>query len=211
MNRVSFLIDGFNLYHSVVDLRRIHKTGSKWLDIYQLCNSYVYLFGKEAKLDSVHYFSALAHHLLPSDPEMVTRHRQFIRCLKDTGIIPQLAKFKKKFVFCENCNHKNKRHEEKETDVAIAAKIFELFHKDQADTIILVTGDTDLKPVVLTAKELYPNKTILFGFPFKRKNTELSKIAPGSFQIKQKMYENCILSDPYILKNGKEIPKPKEW
>ena len=95
--------------------------------------------------------------------------------------------------------------------MAIAAKIFDLFHKDQADTIILVTGDTDLKPAVLTAKDLYPSKTILFGFPFKRKNTELSKIAPGSFQIKKAMYEKCILDDPYILKNGKEILKPKEW
>lgn len=211
MNRISFLIDGFNLYHSVVDLQRIHKTGSKWLDIRQLCKSYVYLFGKDAKLDSVHYFSALAHHLLPSDPGMVTRHRQFIRCLEDTGVIPQLAKFKKKVFFCENCKHKNKRHEEKETDVAIAAKLFELLQKNLADTIILVTGDTDLKPAVLTAKDLYPSKTILFGFPFKRKNTELTKIAPGSFQIKKAMYEKCILSNPYILKNGKEISKPVEW
>lgn len=211
MNRISFLVDGFNLYHSVADLQRIDKAGSKWLDIFRLCKSYVYLFGKDAQLESVHYFSALAHHLTPSDPERVMRHRLYIRCLYDTGIIPQLSKFKKKFFFCEKCKHKNKRHEEKETDVAIAAKLFELLHKDQVESIVLVTGDTDLKPAVITAKDLFPSKTILFGFPFKRKNADLSNIAPGSFQIKQQMYKKCILSDPYILKNGKEIPKPKEW
>ncbi len=211
MNRVSFLVDGFILYHSVVDLQRIHKTGSKWLDISQLCKSYIYLFGKDAKLESVYYFSALAHHLAPSDPGRVMRHRKYIECLKDAGIIPQLAKFKKKFFFCDNYNYKNKRHEEKETDVAISAKLFELFHKDLADTIILITGDTDLKPAVITARELFPSKTVLFGFPFQRKNNELTKIAPGSFQINQHMYEKYILSDLYILKNGKEIHKPKEW
>jgi len=99
MNRVSFLVDGFNFYHSVVDLQRIHKVGSKWLDIFQLCKSYIYLFGKDAKLESVHYFSALAHHLAPSDPDRVGRHRQYIHCLKDSGVIPQLSKIQKEILF----------------------------------------------------------------------------------------------------------------
>ncbi|MCH7762654.1 MAG: NYN domain-containing protein [Candidatus Marinimicrobia bacterium] len=211
MNRVSFLIDGFNLYHSVVDLQKIHKTGSKWLDIVKLCKSHLYILGNDARLEKVYYFSALAHHLLPSDSSRVQRHRVYIRCLQDTGVDVQLAKFKKKFYFCDRCHFKNKRHEEKETDVALASKLFELLQKDIADTVILVTGDTDLKQAVLTAKELFPAKTILFSFPFKRKNSELSIIAPGSFQLIRSMYETCIFSDPYILKNGKEIPKPKEW
>lgn len=41
MSQVAFLVDGFNLYHSV--LRLMWDTGvcTKWLDIYSLCKSYL--------------------------------------------------------------------------------------------------------------------------------------------------------------------------
>ena len=62
--RVSFLIDGFNLYHSIDAAKRdrIIKSG-KWLDVWSLCKNYIYLFGKEATLFEVYYFSAIATHL----------------------------------------------------------------------------------------------------------------------------------------------------
>jgi hypothetical protein len=63
-NRVTFLIDGFNLYHSVrraqIDLKNPHL---KWLDIRGLLTSFISVFGKEATLEEIYYFTAYAHHL----------------------------------------------------------------------------------------------------------------------------------------------------
>lgn len=53
MNRVYAYIDGFNLYHSIVELKTPNKNRLKWLDIRALCS----LFAK-GDLREVYYFSA---------------------------------------------------------------------------------------------------------------------------------------------------------
>jgi len=70
----------------------------KWLDISSLCSSYLYLFGKDAVLEDIHYFSALARHLDKYDPGKVRRHEDFIKCLQLTGIKIELASFKRKMI-----------------------------------------------------------------------------------------------------------------
>ena len=102
-------------------------------------------------------------------------------------------------------------HEEKETDVALAVKVFEIFHKDECDTIVMVTGDTDLSPAIKKCNELFSDKRIVFCFPFRRKNKELAKLAPSSFSIRKKQYIRNQLPNPVILVDGKEIYKPTSW
>lgn len=144
MDRVTFLIDGFNLYHSVRNASKdLGGASTKWLDIRSFCSEYIYLLGKTAVLHEVHYFSALATHLEASSPEVTKRHRDFIKCLQSTGVIAELNRFKRKSMRCPSCGHKYARYEEKETDVSIALKLMELFITDSSDTVILVTGDTD--------------------------------------------------------------------
>jgi len=87
----------------------------------------------------------------------------------------------------------------------------ELLINDKIDIAVIVTGDTDLTPAVVTAKNLFPSKKFIFGFPFRRKNNSLARIAPGSFSIKPKHYERNQLPDPVVLQNGKKIPKPLSW
>jgi len=42
MNKTTFLVDGFNLYHGLVDAQRDgHGSGTKWLDLKKLCSSYL--------------------------------------------------------------------------------------------------------------------------------------------------------------------------
>lgn len=103
MNRVAFLIDGFNLYHSVLRLMRDTGSCTKWLDLYSLCQSYLHLFGKDTDLVSVYYFSALPHHLSSTQPGKIDRHQRFLSCLKDSGVIVELGRFKEKEVFCTKC------------------------------------------------------------------------------------------------------------
>ena len=105
MNRTVFLIDGFNLYHSTRDARRdLGGKSTKWLNIRALCESHLYTISKDARLNEVYYFSALAKHLEAIDPDMILRHKTLIRCLEDTGVKVELAKFKRKPDFrCPSC------------------------------------------------------------------------------------------------------------
>ena len=207
----TFLVDGFNVYHSVVDIDRDSKglLKAKWLDLVSFCNSYLHLIGKGATLQSVYYFSALAFHL--NDPDVIIRHQAYIRCLRETGVKDELSRFKPDPIKCPHCKRQITRHEEKETDVAIAAKMFEILFNDECDTVVLVTGDTDLAPAVKTAKRLFPNRKIIFAFPYRRKNEELAQIAPGSFKIHRDNYIRHQLPDPFPLSDGTKIPKPPSW
>jgi len=56
MKKVIFLVDGFNLYHSIVDLENIEGIKVKWLDINSLCNSYLYLLGKDTVIEDIYFF-----------------------------------------------------------------------------------------------------------------------------------------------------------
>lgn len=212
--RTTFIIDGFNLYHSVRQASRdlgLGGAGTKWLDLPQLCSSYLHLLGKTARLEHVYYFSALATHLEFVKPDVTARHRTYIQCLEDAGVSVELSRFKAKDITCPACGKVFRRHEEKETDVAVAAKLLELFSQDECDAAILMTGDTDIAPAVRAAQRLFVMKRVCFAFPYARKNRELAQLAPTSFQISKTAYAKHQLPSPYILKNGSPVAKPSSW
>ena len=209
--RVSFLLDGFNLYHSLVEAESDLKASTKWLDLRSLCSSYLYTFGKTARLESIHYFSALATHRDAYRPGSSARHRSYVECLQSTGVTVELGRFKKKHVYCGTCRQNNKHYEEKETDVAISATLLELLFRDAADIIVLVTGDTDLAPAVRTAQRLFPTKELCFAFPYKRQNSELQKMVRRHFKIRGREYLKHQLPNPVVLPGGRKITKPSSW
>lgn len=212
MNRVSFLVDGFNVYHSAkeacADLGRV---STLWLDLRSLLGSYISIFGRDASLTDIYYFSALAKHIDSKRPGTTKRHQDYIACLRSTGVKVQLGRFKSKEVWCGNCKANNGHYEEKETDVALSLKMMELFHLDSCDTAVLVTGDTDLAPAVRMASDVFPDKAICFGFPYKRKNKELNLITNSSFLIRKERYAAHQFADPYEGITGRSIRKPEHW
>ncbi len=212
MNRIVFIIDGFNIYHSVIDASRdLGGVSTKWLDLYSLCKSYLPNIGKDATLQKVYYFSALAEHFRSTDPDKIKRHVDYIKCLRSTGVVDKLSRFKEKRITCNVCHRKSIRHEEKETDVAIAVKLIESFFLDECDTAVLVTGDTDIAPAVTHATRLFPNKKVLCVFPYKRKNDDLARLVHNSFKIKAKKYIQHQFPDPVVLPDGTHIQKPATW
>ncbi|HSK73526.1 MAG TPA: NYN domain-containing protein [Pyrinomonadaceae bacterium] len=214
MIRTSFLIDGFNLYHSVKTASQdlgLGGSGTRWLDIRSMCQSYLHLIDTTARLSEIYYFSALAKHLENKKPDVTLRHRTYIRCLGDSGIDVELHRFKKSLTFCQKCHQTFNRREEKETDVAIAARLFEIFCLNKCDTVVLITGDTDIVPAVKTAQRIFPKKEIAFLMPYKRHNKELANLAPKHFDISSHIYTKHQFADPYITKKGKSINKPSSW
>ena len=67
-------------------------------------------------------------------------------------------------------------HEEKETDVTIAVKMFELAQSG-TDTIVVVSGDTDLRAAVDGVRRCYPSVRVHVAFPPHRVNKDLRRRA----------------------------------
>jgi len=212
LSRTAFLIDGFNLYHSLKQARTaLAGRGTLWLDLRSLCASYLPHIGTSARLQSVHYFSALAHHLESAKPGLTKRHQDYVECLQASGVQVDLSKFKRKTGMCLGCGKATLRHEEKETDVAIAVSLLELFHLDQCDQAVIVSGDSDIVPAVRCARRLFPTKGVYACFPFNRESLELKAVASGAFQITKKAYLRHQLPQPFVLPDGRKIAKPIGW
>jgi len=212
-NRVCFVVDGFNLYHSVKDAQKHTGVECRWLDIRSLCDSFLSAIGDQASTDAVYYFSALAYHCEQQGPGTVARHKAFISALESTGVITSLASFKPKSIDykCANCGHRGTltRHEEKETDVAVASKLIELAIGDTVDTVVVVSGDTDLVPAIKTARKLSA-KPVHVLFPYRRYNGAVAAVADRHFKIKPRHYEVHQFPDPVETSTG-QIARPKTW
>ena len=98
--KIIYLVDGFNLYHSVKDLKKDTGYSVKWLDIASLCKSYLPLFGREAILENIFYFSAIPYYLERQYPDKIKRQLYYLSCLESTGIQTELGRFKEKDVYC---------------------------------------------------------------------------------------------------------------
>ena len=167
VNRTVFLVDGFNLYHSLrtasVDLGG---ASTKWLDLPGLLESYLHVIGDGASVHQVFYFSALTFHLETRQPGVTSRHRNYIECLQDSGVALVLERCKPKYVDCGRCRQQSEHFEEKETDVAISVKLVEFVHEE-----ILLAG---YMARVRAAKMLFPRKTSLVHFPIQAKEQRAS-------------------------------------
>ena len=207
MNRVTFLIDGFNLYHSILQSGK----PAKWLNLNRFCRSFIHHF-KTGSLRDVFYFSALAEHIEPKRPGTIKRHRDYIRCLESTGVSVELGRFKFRGGFnCSQSGHSDNRNEEKETDVAIAVRLLQLLYEDETDTAVIISGDTDLAPVVRFTKDRFKDKTVCFGFPYRRFNEELRQLSPHSFKIKARSYLSNQFEDEVDVGGGVTVRKPATW
>lgn len=213
--RVSFLVDGFNVYHSLSDLQKLTGASVKWLDLRLLCGAYLHAvrnaIGEKVELAEVHYFSARPDFLIPTKPDTLVRYDTYIAALRDSGVKINLSQFKRKSVTCPHCKNKFERHEEKETDVAIAVKILDVIVRQECDTVVLVTGDTDVIPAIRSVNQLLPRSKIGVAFPFRRHNNELETAANYSFKIQEKDLQKFQFPRSLKLHDGHEIEKPRSW
>jgi uncharacterized LabA/DUF88 family protein len=202
MNRISFLIDGFNLYHSLEENRDYHKY--KWLNIRKLCECFV---SSKSEIASVKYFSAYATWI----PDKYQRHMQYVRALKSTSVEVILGKFKKKTRLCLTCRKYYLSHEEKRTDVNIAIQLLLVAMNDECDTIIIVSGDSDLIPAIQAVKSYFPNKKIGIIIPIGRVAVELENEVDFRMRIKEHHLRTSQFDDVIDLGKGVSIQRPVNW
>jgi uncharacterized LabA/DUF88 family protein len=133
-----------------------------------------------------------------------------VKVLEATGVTVELGRFKKKYVKCHYCSKQLTKHEEKETDVAVAVKVLEIFAADAADRVVLVTGDTDVAPAVRAARRMHPTREVCFAFPWNRKRDELAALAGQCISISREAYRAHQFADTLTI-NGVEYSKPPSW
>jgi uncharacterized LabA/DUF88 family protein len=187
----------------------------KWLNLRKLLEGYLSAvrtgFGERVELSSIHYFSAYATHRLPYDPGVVNRHSAYVSALRSVGVNVVLSHFKQKDVSCPSCGYGWKRYEEKEIDVAIGVKLLDALARNEGDTVVLVSGDTDLIPAIRTAKGLFPRSSIGVCFPFNRQNSDLEKTADYSFKMTQRALQSAQFPPRVALADGTIVNKPAMW
>jgi hypothetical protein len=158
MRNVACYIDGFNLYHSIDDLKKPHL---KWVNLWALAASFV---RPGETLVKVAYFSAYATWL----PAQYARHRVYIDELKQVGVECHMARFNERTMTCRKCNAQWKSREEKETDVHFALTFLEDAIDDLFHRAIIVSADSDYVPAVRKIRARYPAKEIFLATPPQR-------------------------------------------
>lgn len=213
MIKVSFFIDGFNVYHSLNTFYTLPTNPQKrifkyrkflWLDFYTFAERFV----KESSyIHNVFYFTAHA----TWRPWAIKRHRLLIDALKNRGVKVILGKFKEKDRYCTKCHQEYKGHEEKQTDVNIAVQLLKEAILDSFDTAIIMTNDTDLIPAIKALKSIFPQKKVGVLFPLKRKSKELIKECDFYRYTKNQDYSKSQFPDTVTLSSGITLTRPSSW
>jgi uncharacterized LabA/DUF88 family protein len=198
-------VDGFNLYHAIDAL---NDDRLKWLNLRALAKKFT--FNNTDDLIDVKYFTSYATHL--NKPDSVARHKIYVAAIiqKDIKIIQ--GKFKwKGDTKCRACSNSWKNFEEKETDVNIAIEILSDAYEDKFDKMLLISGDSDLVPVLAKVKKLFPHKEIGVVIPPNRKAEALKYTANKNYKITTKHLQECRLEDNVITNENKIIVVPDKY
>jgi uncharacterized LabA/DUF88 family protein len=177
-----------NLHHSLREAQAVAGRPLLHLDVLAFCTSYLHALPGRSTLCDVFYFSALPHHLESRHPGEVARQVRYFSAIESTGVHVRLGHFKSTTMRCPLCRGSFARWEEKETDVAIGAKLIELVCRRACDTTVLVSGDTDLVPAIHSARGLDSGTRLGVVLPYRRGNAALKSVADFAFSARVASY-----------------------
>lgn len=200
--RVIAYIDGYNLYFGLLDARL---QTSRWLDLHGVCTA---LLKPDQRLDLVRYFTTSVR----NDPDAAKRQAIFIDALRARGGIEiDFGVFLSKTVTCRRCNEQWSKNEEKRTDVNIAVRLLNDAYDDRFDMALVISGDSDLVPIVESVRERFPRKRVIVASPPKRWSTDLAQSAHAAFQVSRAAIRSNRLPDPVLTPEGIALRAPEGW
>jgi len=201
MEQVIAYIDGYNLYHG------LKSQGWKWAYWLNIHLMIINLLSPAQKLITTKYFTTRVSQ--PEDKRL--RQQKFLEALET---IPEIKFFYGKYipedVTCRQCGHTYTTYHEKMTDVNIAVEMLTDAMKNEFDTAVLVSGDSDLVNVVYRVKDLF-NKKVIVVFPPKRKPRTLREAANVIVDIDTKLLSNSLFPNDVKKQDGYVLRKPDKW
>lgn len=210
MAKIYFFIDGFNLYHAMhwcgsgTDPR--HYRQYKWNSLAKLANCYL-VDRKNDSIAGIEFFTTLPHW----DSQKLARHKLYVKVQESEGVKITYGVFKRKEVLCKLCKQNFLTYAEKQTDVNIAVRLFQLAVEDQFDKAIIISGDTDLLPVVKVVQTLFPRKPVGVVIPIGRASEDFRNQADFHYKMKKKHLISSQMPDPVVLKDGSSLQCPPTW
>lgn len=195
MARIALYIDGFNLYHS---LEKMNKPHLKWVNHWRVGQSYL---SPGDTLEKVVFFTAV----LTWERAKQARHKLYIEALRAVGCVVVESRFARIRKYCRPMKQYCSRHEEKQTDVAIATAILRDGVGDLYDTAILVTADSDQIPAVDAFKAMFPHKRIILAAPpgHDTEARELGKMVHERKPLTEGRLRGCLL--PHEVRDGRGV------
>jgi len=199
MKKVACYVDGFNLYHAINETKN---NRLKWLNLNLLARTFL---RADEKIYRVCYFTAL----MIWDREKSQRHKEYIAALKSVEVECIISKFQKTNKHCQSAQKYCNFYEEKQTDVAVSARIISDCIVNNIDRVILITADSDQVPTVATIRGLQPQISILVAAPPGRIKIakELCHVAHESREISIGRLEKCLFPRNVLDGSGKIIAR----
>ena len=205
MKRVAFYIDGFNLYHGLIDKgwRRY-----LWLDLRRLGEN---LLRENQTLVAVRYFTSRVNPE-PDDPAKLVRQNTYLEALETLPDLHiHLGYFAPRTRLCRACGGERETYEEKMTDVNISVKLLGDAQDDVFDTAVIVSGDGDMEGLVQAVRERYEQKRVVVAFPPGRPSEALRSVATAWFSIGRSNIANSQLADQITTPAGFVLTRPPTW
>lgn len=202
MAKVYVFVDGFNLYHALDTNPSYHPF--KWLSLMKLSRCFI---RNNDTIEGVEYFTTLA----TWDPAKVMRHKLFIKANEIEDVKVTYGVFKRKQRKCPECKKLIKTFEEKQTDVNIAIRLFELAVQDRYDRAIIVSGDTDLIPAVKAVQKTFPGKKIGVVIPIGRASEDFKLQTDFHHRMKLQHLHSSRFDNVIRLSDGSTLECPASW
>ncbi len=183
--------------------RTYHKY--KWLSLNKLANCFVVYKGDV--IVGIEYFTTL----VTWDAGKLARHKLYIKVQENDGVLVTYGEFKRKDVKCKLCKKVFPTVEEKQTDVNIALRLFQLAVEDKYGKAIIISGDTDLLPAMKAIQKNFPGKQIGVVIPIGKSSEDFKNQADFHYRMKEKHLQSSRYDDTIALKDGSTVTCPANW
>ncbi|MFT5419590.1 MAG: uncharacterized LabA/DUF88 family protein [Candidatus Endobugula sp.] len=203
--RVISYIDGFNLYFG------LKSKGWKkyyWLDLVAMSAS---LLKDDQALQHCHYFTARIRNS-GGNSQDTKRQSLWLDALDTlTDQTSHYGHYLQKTKTCKSCGAQWTTHEEKMTDVNIAAQLLTDAYENRFDTALVISGDSDLTTPIKMVLERFPSKRIIVAFPPGRSSHQLKTTATASFTIGEAKLRQNRLPNTITTTTGHTLHRPSQW
>jgi uncharacterized LabA/DUF88 family protein len=202
VDRLIVYIDGFNLYNGLDEIGWRHYL---WLDIGAFGRA---LADEGEEVVAVKYFTARV-----GRPEgSVRRQGTFLDAIQardpELTIVPGNCIYNEES--CHGCGRTWLRREEKKTDVSIAMHMMCDAYEGNFDTAVLVSGDTDLVPVVEWIQNRRNHQRVVNAAPPKRISGDLRRAADRQFKIPEATFRDYQMPT-LVPTSAVTLCQPAEW
>jgi hypothetical protein len=201
--RAAFYVDGFNLYHSLDDMKQPHL---KWLNLATLARLLV--AGRPEEVVRVVFCTATR----TDDPGRMLRHRAYLKALDSVGVTLLQGYFSKEPRNCRNCGHRWQHPTEKEGDTSLALAVLDDAHRDRYDIAYLVTADGDQAPTARMIRTGFRDKAIVtVAPPGRQHNFNIMRSCHRNASITTRAVESSLFPRAVPDGRGGVVMRPREY